>query len=68
MISFSGKAYNKDTLEEVDQGSDSDSEDEDEDEDDTISVNENGAEIPKETTEWFTGRYVILQRLTDLKT
>ena len=55
-IQFKGKAYHKDTLEEVDQGSD-DSEN-DEDDDETGSVNSQGHDIPSENKEWFVGRYV----------
>lgn len=60
VISFSGKAYNKDTLEEIDQDSDSDDDDENEhvDEDnERVSVDENGADIPNESKEWLTGRF-----------
>lgn len=50
-IQFKGKAYHKDTLEEVEQ----DSEDDD---DETKSVNSQDQDIPNEDKEWFVGRYV----------
>jgi len=46
-IQFNGKAYNKESLEEL--------EDNDSDDDDA-SVDENGQDLPPETKEWFSGR------------
>lgn len=55
-ISFNGKAYVKETLEEIDNSDDEDEEEDDEDDSERVSVDEDGQEIPKESKEWFTGR------------
>ncbi|KAI0476910.1 hypothetical protein F4859DRAFT_67349 [Xylaria cf. heliscus] len=51
-IIFSGSAYHKDTLAEVE--SDSNSED-DEDDNDTVSVDTRGMPLPPTTKEWYVG-------------
>ncbi len=58
-IQFGGKAYDKKTLEELDQGSDYE-EDDDDDGSSARSVNDQGQAIPREKTKWFVGRYVVL--------
>ncbi|KAI1120399.1 hypothetical protein F5Y10DRAFT_127314 [Nemania abortiva] len=52
-IIFSGSAYHKDTLMEVE--SDSDSEEEEDDDDDTASVDTRGMALPPVTKEWCVG-------------
>jgi hypothetical protein len=47
-IQFSGKAYDKDTLEDI--------EEDDSDEEDNVSVDENGQELPSEAKEWNSGK------------
>jgi hypothetical protein len=58
-LQFTGKAYHKNTLEEVDQeSSDEDSNDNDEDSQDSdkVSVDENHKTLPSEDKQWFAGR------------
>lgn len=56
-IRFQGKAYHKDSLDEVDQESSDSDEAEDED---MRSVDGNGTELPSEDKEWFSGVYVTV--------
>jgi hypothetical protein len=57
-IQFSGPAYYKKDLEEIDQGhSDHQNDSEDGDESDNESVNSKGHPIPKEDTVWLVGRF-----------
>jgi hypothetical protein len=58
-LQFTGKAYHKNTLEEVDQEStdeDSDDDDEDSQYNDHVSVDENHRTLPSEDKQWFAGR------------
>jgi hypothetical protein len=59
-LQFMGKAYDKTTLEEIDQeSSDENSDDDDSDsEDEKLSVNEKGQTILSEEKQWFAGRLV----------
>jgi hypothetical protein len=52
VVQFGGKAYHKDTLEEVDN-----EDEEDDDEDDHVSINSKGQEIPSEDFEWYVGSH-----------
>lgn len=56
-VQFGGKAYHKDTLDEVDNDR-GDNEDDDEDDDSSSigSVNSNGQPIPGTDVSWFVGR------------
>lgn len=62
-LQFTGKAYRKSTLEEIDDDSDSE-EEEDEEEDsedsDKASVNSKGFALPSQDKIWFSGKYVTL--------
>lgn len=54
-IRFSGHAYHKDTLEEVDNSSDSDDSDDDDDDDDHVSYDAKGNPIPSADTVFHVG-------------
>lgn len=55
-LQFKGKAYNKTTLEEIDQESSDEDSSDDDSEDEKLSVNEKGQTILSEDKEWFAGR------------
>jgi hypothetical protein len=55
-LQLKGKAYNKVTLEEIDQDSSDESSDSDDSEDEKLSVNEKGQTLLSEDKQWFAGR------------
>jgi hypothetical protein len=55
-LQFSGKAYYKDTLDEVDNDHGDDEDEDDEDNSSTVSVNSKGQEIPGTEVSWYVGR------------
>jgi hypothetical protein len=65
-IQFGGKAYNKQTLEEIDNDHD-DEEDEDDGEEDDASVNSRGESIPGVKTSWYVGRYGPIVSLSNVQ-
>jgi hypothetical protein len=66
-IQFQGKAYNKDSLEELNQDSDDTDEESISDDSSHASVNYQGQELPSENKKWFVGRYVSPMRSSPLK-
>lgn len=57
-IQFTGKAYSKNSLDEIDQNNeDSEGNEWDSDDSDRIEVNEKGLKLPAEKTKWFVGRH-----------
>ena len=55
-IYFSGKAYHKDTLDEVDNDHDDHDDEEDDEDSDQASLNSKGQVIPSEEECWYVGR------------
>ncbi|KAI9745156.1 MAG: hypothetical protein M1818_001434 [Claussenomyces sp. TS43310] len=56
IVQFGGSAYDKATLDELDNGKDEDDE-EDEEDSDVISVNSQDQEIPEASKTWYVGRF-----------
>lgn len=68
VLRFSGKAYHKATLEEVEEEKDSEDEEEEEDseeEEDKASVNSQGQKLPSQERTWCSGKYVFLLPFSD---
>jgi len=59
VVQFGGKAYSKETLDEIDNDHDEDDDDDDDDDNggDDASVDSQGRSIPSEKTSWYVGRF-----------